>query len=124
MFAAGSHKAAFPCPQPVQSLEVKDDYALGRLYRHVDAKRGAAIVFTEALTHGALPWIADHQRRTLLYRYAERGFSSGGSNNVLDYAPFYQEMTPLGKAILEPAHYGSRPDIAALLRQEEEQAAK
>ncbi len=111
----------FPCPQPVQSLDVKDDYSLGRLYRHVDAKKGAAIVFSEALTHGALPWIADHQRRTLLYRYAERGFSTN-SNRLHDYAPFYEEMSPLGKAILEPAHYGNRPDIAALLRQEEEQA--
>ena len=46
-FAAGSHKAAFPCPPQVRSLELKDDYSLGRLYRHVDAKKGAAIVFSE-----------------------------------------------------------------------------
>ena len=47
--AAGSHKAAFPCPPQVRSLELKDDYSLGRLYRHVDARKGAAIVFSESL---------------------------------------------------------------------------
>lgn len=123
----------------IRYVNRKDDYSLGRLYRHVDAKAGSAVIFTEALTHGATPWLADHQvrtelppehfhnnlisfifgrnlaqRRTLMYRYAERGFNSGakveglsGSNDVLSYAPFYEEMSPLGKAILEPAHYGN-----------------
>ena len=45
------------------------------------------------------------------------------TNNTLDYAPFYEEMSPLGKAILEPPHYGNRPDIAALLLEEEHQGA-
>ena len=72
----------------------------------------------EALTHGALPWIAAHQRRTLLYRYAERGFSAG-SNDIADYAPFYDSMSPLAQAILEPAHYNNRPGIADLLAEQE-----
>ena len=30
---------------------------------------GSAVIFIEALTHGTLPWTADHERRALLYRY-------------------------------------------------------
>lgn len=33
------------------------------------APAGSAIIFTEALTHGTLPWRAKHQRRTLFYKY-------------------------------------------------------
>ena len=38
---------------------------------------------------------------------------------MLDYAPFYEEMSPLGKAILEPARYHGRPDLLALLHEQE-----
>ncbi len=30
---------------------------------------GSVILFTESLTHGTAPWKADHERRTLLYKY-------------------------------------------------------
>ena len=52
------------------------------------------------------------------YRYAERGFSAG-SNDIADYAPFYDSMSPLAQAILEPAHYNHRPGIADLLAEQE-----
>ena len=86
-----------------------------RAARAADLLRSA---LREALTHGALPWVAAHQRRTLLYRYAERGFSAG-SNDIADYAPFYDSMSPLAQAILEPAHYNHRPGIADLLAEQE-----
>jgi hypothetical protein len=44
--------------------------------------------------------------------------------DVLDYAPFYEEMSPLGNAILEPPHYyGNRLGIAALLQEQETKTA-
>jgi ectoine hydroxylase-related dioxygenase (phytanoyl-CoA dioxygenase family) len=79
----------------------------------VAAKKGSAVIFSEALTHGAAPWVASHQRRTLLYRFAAQGFAKGGA------VDFRESMTALGQAILEPAHYGTRPDIAALIAAEE-----
>jgi ectoine hydroxylase-related dioxygenase (phytanoyl-CoA dioxygenase family) len=30
---------------------------------------GSVVLFTEAVTHGTAPWRADHERRTLLYKY-------------------------------------------------------
>ncbi|MDE0027020.1 MAG: hypothetical protein OXP69_21620, partial [Spirochaetaceae bacterium] len=34
---------------------------------------GTAVLFTEALTHGPLPWSGQHERRTLFYKYHHRG---------------------------------------------------
>ena len=82
------------------------------------------IVFTEALTHGTKPWRGRQQRRTLLYRYAEghiNNFSSVSAADPQVYAPFRDEMPPLAQAVLEPPHGGERPDILALLEQEEGQ---
>jgi hypothetical protein len=63
-----------------------------------------------------MPWVASHQRRTLLYRYAGRGFATGSNNSSTDYLD--QE---LARAILEPAHINGRPDIATLVVEEEKQ---
>ena len=79
---------------------------------------------------GALPWRATHQRRTLLYRYSSRGFDGGNgahsgvgerqSESFHDTSGFRGDMSPLGQAILEPAHLGNRPDMVALLVEEEQ----
>ncbi len=60
----GSHKSNFECP--ADFLPLRDP---GQWLQHIPHKAGSAIIFTEALTHGTLPWTADHERRALLYRY-------------------------------------------------------
>ena len=60
----GSHKSNFPCPSAFASLE-----ETGPWLRHVQQKAGSVAIFTEALTHGTLPWTADRERRVLFYRY-------------------------------------------------------
>ena len=122
----GSHKAFFNMPDDVRSLQANERFGAdtgGTLVRPVPMKAGSALIFTEALSHGALPWTGAHQRRTLLYRYSSRGFSGGGGlADPKDYAPFRPELSPLGQAILEPAHLGNRPDILSLLKEEERAA--
>ena len=54
----GSHKSNFACPSSLASLEQP-----GAWLRNVPQKAGSAVIFTEALTHGTLPWTADHERR-------------------------------------------------------------
>lgn len=61
----GSHKSAFPLPGSGEGRKVLDWLVQPVL----DA--GDCIVFTEALTHGALPWRSEAERRTLLYKYAQ-----------------------------------------------------
>jgi Phytanoyl-CoA dioxygenase (PhyH) len=55
----GSHKASFPLPRDTADL-----------VRGVPLQAGDMMVFTEALTHGTLPWSAGHDRLALLYKYA------------------------------------------------------
>ncbi len=60
----GSHRANYPCPDDVRRLEAHPEW-----FKHLPMKAGSALIFTEALTHGTLPWKGSHERRTLLYRY-------------------------------------------------------
>ena len=102
----GSHKSNYPPPPGVSRLE-KD---IG-VVRHVVAPAGSAIIFTEALTHGTLPWNADHERRSILYKYSPgplayaKRYVPEGIDEVLD------EFTPPQRAILEPPYRPSRPSI-------------
>ena len=87
----GSHKANFDTPEDVLTMK----YDLG-CYHHVAMKAGDALIFTEGLTHGTLPWKGKHERRTLLYRYAAGPFvNAKGMNRLEEYCPFYDELTPL-----------------------------
>ena len=120
----GSHKSNLPCSWEARRLEVDEIRAF---VQHVPMKAGSALVFTEALTHGSIPWTASHERRTLLYRYGPGELAYGGlaRPGSGEYPPFYDALTPLQKAIMEPPYLGSvekrRPDIALLLEEEEKE---
>jgi ectoine hydroxylase-related dioxygenase (phytanoyl-CoA dioxygenase family) len=61
----GSHKGSFPFPEDWKDLASPHDCV-----RAVSGPAGTAILFTEALVHGTLPWRGDHERRTLFYKYS------------------------------------------------------
>ena len=54
---------------------------------------GSVLLFTESLTHGTAPWQAQHERRTLLYKYLRFAYrldiAAGGSAEIggVDAAP-------------------------------------
>jgi hypothetical protein len=79
--------------------------------KRVPARPGDAIVFTEALTHGTLPWTADAARRTLFYKFSPHGTSWGGAYFHPDDFRHYPDMDDRKMAILEPpnARYATRP---------------
>ena len=60
----GSHKSNFPCPQKMRLYEKYQEHI-----RQIVCKAGDVVVFTEAVTHGTLPWKASHPRRSILTRY-------------------------------------------------------
>jgi ectoine hydroxylase-related dioxygenase (phytanoyl-CoA dioxygenase family) len=66
----GSHKANFAPPKSLLRYE-----AHRQSVRQVACKAGSAVIFTEALTHGTLPWTGERQRRTLLTRYTRGNMS-------------------------------------------------
>jgi len=61
----GSHKSNLSLPKELQDLEQPHPCV-----QAVTSKAGTAILFTEALTHGTLPWTGSHERRTLFYKYS------------------------------------------------------
>jgi ectoine hydroxylase-related dioxygenase (phytanoyl-CoA dioxygenase family) len=106
----GSHKANLRPPRDVLLLE-KD---LG-IVKQVVAKAGSAIIFTEALTHGTLPWRAGHERRSILYKYSPGMLAYSSKYVPTGVEEHLDELTPLQRALLEPPYNPSRPNIAGLL---------
>ena len=47
------------------------------LIQGIKAEPGDAIIFTEQLLHGTLPWnVPEHDRMTLFYKFSPHGVSS------------------------------------------------
>lgn len=97
----GSHKSNFAFPEEWRDLET-----LRPFMRAVTGKAGTAIIFTEALTHGTMPWLGD-ERRTVFYKYSPNSMSW---YSVYYDADQYEGLTDRQRAILEPpnARYGDR----------------
>jgi ectoine hydroxylase-related dioxygenase (phytanoyl-CoA dioxygenase family) len=99
----GSHKGNFPCPEALRRGE-----AYGEFVKQITCKAGDCVIFTEAVTHGTLPWTADHQRRTALLR-----FSPGNLAYVPHAWPaeMLALMSPEQRLVMEPPYHPrlSRP---------------
>jgi hypothetical protein len=101
----GSHKANYALPEDWKELEVDPPLPF---VTPVTGPAGTAIVFTEAMSHGTLPWTGAGERRTLFLKY--------NPHPVAWSARFYDRsrfpgLTDRQRAILEPpnARYGGRP---------------
>lgn len=103
----GTHKANLPLPKAWQDLSKGVHGAVTR----VPARPGDAIVFTEALTHGTLPWTVDAPRSTLFYKFSPHGTSWAARFYDPDQYRQYPDMDDRKLAILEPpnARYQGRP---------------
>ncbi len=98
----GSHKSAFPFPAEWKHLSKQHPCV-----RRVTGPAGTAIVFTEALVHGTLPWTGRDERRTAFYKYSPPALSwAAGYYDADDYPG----ITDRQRAILEPpnARYAGR----------------
>ena len=96
----GAHKANYRPPKNILSNE----YDPGCI-RQLVAGAGSLIIFTEALTHGTLPWQpADRMRRSILSKYSP-GFISWDSPHAT--CPI-ADPTPEELALYEPPHRPGR----------------
>ncbi|SVD94792.1 uncharacterized protein METZ01_LOCUS447646, partial [marine metagenome] len=102
----GSHKSNYKTPRDVALL----DRDLG-VVRQVAAKAGSAIIFTEALAHGTLPWTADHQRRSILFKYSPGPLTYSSRYVPPDVEDILDELTPQQRALLEPPYRTRRPRV-------------
>ena len=103
----GSHKSNVRLPRAWQLLENEVPDCVTR----VPAIPGDAIIFTEAITHGTLPWTSDAPRSTLFYKFSPHG--STWSGDYFDPNEFrqYEDVNDRILALLEPpnARYHGRP---------------
>ena len=107
----GSHKSNYDCGWPHRRLEIGADFV-----KQLPARAGSAIIFNEALTHGALRWKGSHERRVAIYRYIT-GIMSTGRPTLPQQAETIAAMSPLHAALLEPPYLSGRPNIARLLEE-------
>lgn len=101
----GSHKSNFVSnlPAEVRRYERVPHYVV-----QPAVEAGDALIFTEALIHGTMPWAADHERRALLYKYSPG--HSAWSQKYYDQEK-YGDLSDRQKRILAPPSVGSRPDV-------------
>ena len=100
----GSHKANLPFPEEWRELSEDRD----GLVKAVTGPAGTAIIFTEAMTHGTLPWRGTGERRTLFLKYDPAAYAWGAAFYDRDRWP---DLTERQRAILESpnARYRGRP---------------
>lgn len=89
----GTHKSNLPFPNDWRDLQNPAPCVTA-----VTGKAGTAILFTEALTHGPLPWRGKGERRTLFYKYSPSALSWAAT--YYD-ASKYPGLTERQRAILE-----------------------
>ena len=77
----------------------------------VEAEAGDVIIFTEALAHGTLPWTADHQRRSILFKYSPGPLTYSSRYLPPDVEDILDEFTPQQRALLEPPYRTRRPRV-------------
>ena len=95
-----SHKANLSCPQEIKRWEAHREHVL-----EVNTNAGDAVIFTETLTHGTLPWTAEHQRRALLYKFSPGVLAFSGGAHSSEYPDYIDEMEPGPRAVMEAPHY-------------------
>ena len=88
----GSHKSNYAFPDDWREME-----ELNPIVQRVTGPAGTAVVFTEALTHGTLPWTASHERRTLFLKFSPHAISWSASYYDADD---FEGLTERQRAIL------------------------
>ena len=98
----GSHKSNYPYPKEWCDLEEEHPWVA-----RVTGPAGTAIIFTEALTHGTLPWTGKDERRTVFMKYSPFPLSWAASYYDADQ---YEGLSDRQRAILEApnARYAGR----------------
>lgn len=100
----GSHKSNFVASLP---RDVREYRRLPHYVVQPSVEAGDAIVFTESLIHGTIPWTAEQERLVLLFKYSP-GHSAWMTNF---YDPKdYPNLTAQQRRILAPPSVGERPD--------------
>ena len=99
----GSHKSNVILPDEFKPIEGGASPVI-----HVPQQAGSAIIFTEALTHGTMPWKRRSERRSLLYKYFP-----GHQSWMEDYRTDMPKasLTERQQRIMEPPYVEARSSV-------------
>ena len=75
----GSHKSNYPFPTEWRDLTDRQPFV-----ERITGPAGTAVLFTEALTHGPLPWSGKNERCTLFSKYNHHGCAWSSAYPVPD----------------------------------------
>ena len=103
----GSHKSNFLryLPKDVATFERHTDYV-----HQPELLAGDVLIFTEALVHGTATWTAEHERRTLLYKYSP----PHSRWTIRDYdLAMHPDATPQQQRLLAPASVEAHVPVVA-----------
>ena len=74
----------------------------------------------ESTIHGSLPWKADYERLSLLYRYSPKFCNYSPGFYETEMPEWFDELTEVQKAVLEPPYVHGRllieDDVETLVR--------
>jgi len=93
----GSHKMKFALPDAFKHGRIGQEH----LYQPT-TRAGDVVFFSEATVHGAMPWMADHERRIALYRFAPATFAYGRMYHPQGPAAMLDGLSDRQRAVLEP----------------------
>ena len=98
----GSHKSNYKCPIAMRRLETAAEHAY-----QPEIKAGDVVVFTEATTHGTLPWKGSNQRRNLIYRFspATNAYGRGFWENSGWPESYTKNMSEAQLATMQPPYH-------------------
>ncbi len=99
----GSHKANYRLPK-----EFREAHTDAECVVVPKAKAGSLVIFTEALTHGTAAWTADHERRSLLFKYSPAQ-QSWSPKHI--QPPEGVTLTPRQELLFEPPYFSSRKSL-------------
>ena len=107
---SGSHKTDFPVPEKQR----EELFAIGGpLVRNVATPKGSAVIFTEALSHGAAVWQrSDKPRYSLFYKYNDRATVNGYPEDRRPSERAFSMMTDAQRAFFNrpwAANIGGEP---------------
>jgi hypothetical protein len=94
----GSHKSREPMPPELVTMED----GMGVVVQPA-MQAGDVLFFAETAAHGALPWRADHERRSVLYKYASRAAARDVGRHFEPhnrYGDWVEELTREQRAVL------------------------
>jgi ectoine hydroxylase-related dioxygenase (phytanoyl-CoA dioxygenase family) len=98
----GSHKALYPVPEQWYSVEDNP------MVRQVPQKAGDVLIFTEALTHGTMPWRDPNiERRSVLLKYCPHYMQW----TQCTMSSEIEGLTERQKLILQPPYVWQRPTV-------------